>query len=492
VYSRDLRYLFVSRAYAAMLGRAPAEIEGKPIAEIMGAEGLAAIRPYVDRVLSGERVQYESDVNFVGIGTRVLRVVYTADRDPHGHVIGWMASILDITDEHRGRDARAFVTSIVESSVDAIITKDLNGIITSWNAAAQQLFGYEAAEMVGGTVRRLVPTDRQTEEDDILARLRQGERIEHFETVRVAGDGRRLDVSMTISPLRNASGTVVGASNIARDISAARAAESERLRLLQQHVATTEALNNVGAIVASDLDRDRVVQAVTDAATELTTAEFGAFFYNVVNESGESYTLYTISGVPREAFSTFPMPRKTEIFEPTFNGTGIVRSPDITKDPRYGHHAPHHGMPPGHLPVRSYLAVPVKGRAGDVIGGLFFGHSDVGRFTENHERLAIGVASWASVALENARMFTTVQEASRLKDDFLASLSHELRTPLTAILGYARMLRAGILSTAKHEKAHRDDRTERDVAHADRRRRSRHLAHRVWKDSTQRAARRSA
>jgi Osmosensitive K+ channel histidine kinase len=157
--------------------------------------------------------------------------------------------------------------------------------------------------------------------------------------------------------------------------------------------------------------------------------------------------------VPREAFAKFPMPRNTEVFEPTFKGTGVVRSPDITKDPRYGHNAPHHGMPAGHLPVRSYLAVPVTGRSGDVIGGLFFGHSGVGRFTDQHERLAMGIASWASVALENARMYMSVQEAGRLKDEFLASLSHELRTPLNAILGYARMLRTGIVAPDKKEKA---------------------------------------
>ena len=157
-------------------------------------------------------------------------------------------------------------------------------------------------------------------------RLRQGERVEHFETVRIAKDGRRIDVSVTISPLRNASGTIVGASHIARDISAAKAAEAERLRLLEQNIAMTEALNNVGAVVASDLDRDKVVQAVTDAGTELTTAEFGAFFYNVVNERGESYMLYTISGVPREAFAQFPMPRNTPVFEPTFKGTAVIRS----------------------------------------------------------------------------------------------------------------------------------------------------------------------
>jgi PAS domain S-box-containing protein len=451
--SRELRYAFVSRAYADMLGRTRSDIEGRRIAEIIGDEGFATIRPHIEAVLSGARVEYESDVMFAGIGPRSLRVVYVPDRATDGTVIGWIASILDVTDEKLTTDARALVSSIVETSYDAIITKDLNGVIRSWNPAAEQLFGYSSAEMIGNTIRVLIPHDRQSEEDDILARLRQGERIEHFETVRIAKDGRRMNVSVTISPLRNAAGSIIGASKIARDVSALRIAETARLRLLEENASITRALNNVGAVVASDLDRDKVVQAVTDAATGLTTAEFGAFFYNVVNDTGESYMLFTISGVPHEAFAKFPMPRNTELFEPTFKGTAVVRTADIMKDPRYGKNPPHHGMPRGHLPVRSYLAVPVKGRTGDVIGGLFFGHSEVGRFTEHHERLAIGIASWASVALENARMFSMVQEASRLKDDFLASLSHELRTPLNAVLGYARMLRAGVVTADKQTRA---------------------------------------
>jgi PAS domain S-box-containing protein len=170
-----------------------------------------------------------------------------------------------------------------------------------------------------------------------------------------------------------------------------------------------ETLNRVGSALAAELDLDRIVQMVTDAGVQLTEAQFGAFFYNVVNEAGESYTLYSLAGVPREAFSSFPMPRNTHVFGPTFRGDGIVRSDDITKDPRYGHMAPHFGMPEGHLPVRSYLAVPVRSRSGEVIGGLFFGHANPGVFTARSEQLMEGVAGQAATAVDNARLFQAAQ-----------------------------------------------------------------------------------
>jgi PAS domain S-box-containing protein len=165
-----------------------------------------------------------------------------------------------------------------------------------------------------------------------------------------------------------------------------------------------ELLVQTGLSLGRERDLRQIVQAATDAGRELCGAEFGAFFYNVVNVSGERYLLYTVSGAPLEAFSRYPMPRNTEVFAPTFAGEGVVRSGDITQDPRYGHNAPHYGMPEGHLPVRSYLAVPVVGRSGEVLGGLFYGHGEKDVFREEAEGLVQTIAAQAAVAIENVRL----------------------------------------------------------------------------------------
>ena len=349
------------------------------------------------------------------------------------------------------------LAAIVESSDDAIVSKDLNGVITSWNQAAERMFGYSPAEVVGESIRIIIPHDRLHEEGEVLSRIRRGEKVDHFETLRRHKSGTLIPISLSVSPIRNADGVVVGASKIARDISYRLEAEAERVRLLaevQRQAAINEKLNEVGATVASSLDRERVLQAVTDIATGLTQAQFGAFFYNETDEhTADSYLLYTLSGAPREAFAGYPHPRATELFGPTFRGEGTVRVADVRQDPRYGKNPPFHGIPAWHLPVRSYLAVPVRARTGEVLGGLFFGHPEVGVFTADAERIAEGIATWASVALENARLYRAVHEASRLKDEFLATLSHELRTPLNAVLGYARMMRSGLLDASKRERA---------------------------------------
>jgi PAS domain S-box-containing protein len=187
----------------------------------------------------------------------------------------------------------------------------------------------------------------------------------------------------------------------------------EAERLLREETQILEEINRVGTAVSAELELEKAVQVVTDSATRLSGAAFGAFFYNIVDDKGESYMLYTLSGVPREAFSNFPMPRNTAVFAPTFAGEATVRSADIRKDPRFGKNAPYYGHPKGHLPVVSYLATPVVSRTGEVLGGLFFGHSKENMFDTRAERLVEAIAVQAAIAIDKARLYRAVQRSEQ-------------------------------------------------------------------------------
>ena len=350
--------------------------------------------------------------------------------------------------------SESLLSAIVQSSDDAIISKDLNSVVTSWNPAAEHIFGYRAEEMIGQSIRRIIPPERQHEEDEVLARIRAGERIEHFETQRLRKDGSVLDVLLSISPVRDNAGHVIGASKIARDISdriRARAA-AERTR---QHSAY---LAQLSAAFAASLEPEQVLTTVATLSVPFF-ADWCAV--DILHPTGQIERVTVRHVDPAKVqLATRARARYEDSRLPTSPAT-VVRTgraaivPEIT-DQMIADSA--HGDAERIALVRSlglvsYLCLPMTVH-GRTLGALTFATAESGRrYDEEDVRIAIDAAARTALAFDNARSYEQLQAANQLKDEFLATLSHELRTPLNAILGYARMLRAGILKEDRRDQA---------------------------------------
>lgn len=345
--------------------------------------------------------------------------------------------------------------TIAENSTSGFAMMDEKGYCIYANKAWLDMTGYTFKEISSRPLHDLVhhhyPDGRPfpMAECPIDRALPENFMVRAHRDVFFRKDGTTFDVLCAASPIFDANKPIATVIEI-RDITAQNALESALIEETQ----TLELLNESAASIASTLDLSQLLQQVTDASTKLTGAEFGAFFYTSTDDKGDQLLLYTLSGAPIEAFRNFGNPRATAIFGPTFRGEAPIRVDDVLQDPRYGKSAPHYGMPAGHLPVRSFLSVPVIFHTGEVLGGLFFGHPKPAMFTERHERLVVGIAAQAAIAFDNARLYKTAQLAAeerasllesertarqtaeqqnQAKDMFLAMLGHELRNPLHAI-----------------------------------------------------------
>jgi PAS domain S-box-containing protein len=315
--------------------------------------------------------------------------------------------------EARGAQRAAeLLAAIVTSSDDAILSKNLDGIIESSNAGAERVFGYRPDELIGKPVTMLIPEDRQYEETEILARIRRGERVEHFETVRVTKDGRKVDVSLTISPVRDASGRIVGASKIARDITEKKRIE-RTLEAQREWLRVT--LSSIGdGVIATDVQgrvvfMNAVAERLTGCGSHTAKGRPCGEVFRVVNEKTGAPVENPIDRVLREG-----------VVVGLANHT-VLMACDGTERPI------------------DDSGAPIRSRDGAIVGAVLV-------FRDVTDRRLMEVRQQAAAA-ERERLLASEQaaraeadHANRMKDDFVAMVSHELRTPLTAISGWAHLI----------------------------------------------------
>jgi PAS domain S-box-containing protein len=355
-------------------------------------------------------------------------------RGEGGGVAGVVLVFRDVTDARRAAEARLHLAAIVESSDDAIISQNLDGAVTSWNHGAERLYGYAADEVLGRPLAHLAPPDQPDEMPALLERIRRGERIEHYETVRVHKGGDRVEVSLTISPVRNAKGKVVGASKIARDITARKRQEAA-LRFL------AEASKELGELldVPSTLQRvaglavpqfaDWCAVDVLEADGSLQRVAVAHTDPSKVDLAWELHRRYPPDPAAPQGVWNVVRTGKSEIAPEISDGllAATVKDPERLRIAR-------------ELGLRSYMGVPLAVRS-RVLGALTFVATESGRrFDDRDLAVAEDLAQRAAVAIENARLYEAVREAARRKDEFLATLAHELRNPLAPIRNSAALL----------------------------------------------------
>lgn len=431
----------VNPAYEALAGMPG--IVGKTVVEIFPEvvpQGFVALldqvyetgEPYVGRAVP---VVLERGPD--GARKHLIDFIYQPIKNELGEPNGIFVQATDVTDPARAvaalQESEAKFQAIVNSIDQMIWSTRPDGFHDYFNDRWYEYTDVPAGSTDGDSWNGMFHPDDRARAREIWNRsLATGEPY-HIEYRLRHRSGQYRWVIGRAQCVRDDAGDIIRWFGTCTDVHDLKMAEEE----LAEQARVLEILNRTGKAIASDLDLERIVQTVTDDGVDLTGAAFGAFFRNVKDDNGESYMLYTISGVSDDHFAKFPMPRNTGVFEHTFRGSGIVRSDDITQDPRYGNNPPYNGIPEGHLPVRSYLAIPVTSRSGEVIGGLFFGHPDAGVFTERSERLVSGIASQAVIAIDNAQLFRAAQHeiAERKRQETALRESEEFSRSLVESSG---------------------------------------------------------
>jgi PAS domain S-box-containing protein len=332
IISKDLTGTITSWNEAAtrLFGYQPAEIIGQSIYRIVPPELHHEETEILRKLRAGERIDHYETIRMRKDGERIsVSVTISPVRDETGRVVGASKIVRDISERRRNDEIRFRLAAIVDSADDAIVSKDLNGIVTSWNEGARRMFGYTAKDMIGQPILRLIPENLHYEEDEILRKVRAGERVDHYETVRQKENGELLEVSVTISPIRNELGQVIGASKIARDISDRK--RMERLLIQSEKLVAT---GRMAAAIAHEINNplESLINLVY-LARQNSSAEGKAYQFlqtaedeleRVSHLARQTLGFYRDTGSPREVYLHDLIENVLTVYNARLIATGIA------------------------------------------------------------------------------------------------------------------------------------------------------------------------